>query len=113
MEALEGPVSPLTRGDPESPLRWTLKSRSTFAAELQAQGFKVSSSVVGRLLKEMGYRLQATSKTRDGGEYHARDAQFAYINGTVKEYHAAKCPVISVYTKKKELVGDFKNDGRE
>lgn len=112
-EALEKLVSPLTRGDPESPLRWTLKSKSVLAKELVAQGFRISPTMVGRLLNKMDYRLQAMSKTREGGDHPDRDAQFEFINTAVKEFHEKDCPVISVDTKKKELIGDFKKNGTE
>lgn len=111
--ALEALVSPLTRGDPESPLRWTTKSRAHLTAELRAQGFRISSSAVGRMLNKMGYSLQAISKRREGADHPDRDAQFEYINTAVREAHANKEPVISVDTKKKELVGEYKNGGRE
>ncbi len=111
--ALEKLVSPLTRGDPESPLRWTLKSKTVLASELQEQGYQVSPTAVGRLLNEMDYRLQAMSKTQEGGDHPDRDAQFEFINTAVREFHGKKQPVISVDTKKKELVGDFKKAGRE
>lgn len=111
--ALEALVSPLTRGDPESPLRWTTKSRAHLTAELRAQGFRISSSAVGRMLNKMGYSLQAIRKRREGADHPDRDAQFEYINTAVREAHANKEPVISVDTKKKELVGEFKKDGQE
>lgn len=112
-EALEKLVSPLTRGDPESPLRWTLKSKSVLAKELNEQGYRISPTLVGRLLNKMDYRLQAMSKTREGGDHPDRDAQFEFINTAVKEFHGKGLPVVSVDTKKKELVGDFKKNGKE
>jgi transposase len=110
---LECLVEPLTRGDPESPLRWTCKSLRKLAAELQARGHQVSHQTVATLLQELKYSLQGTRKTREGDQHPDRDAQFAYINTRAQEALAAGDPVISVDTKKKELVGDFKNGGRE
>ena len=102
-----------TRGDPEKPLRWTTKSVRLLSRELQRMGHTVGRSTVGYLLHEAGYSLQANKKTREGTRHPDRNAQFEYINRRVKEYQRAKQPVISVDTKKKELVGDFKNNGRE
>jgi len=112
---LERLVSPQTRGDPESPLRWTCKSTRKLADELKAMkpGRSVSQYLVRKLLHEMGYSLQAVRKTREGSEHPDRDAQFHHINDTVAAYRKRDQPVISVDTKKKELVGDFKNAGRE
>src|SRR5215211_5995374 len=112
-EALDLLVEPLTRGDPMSPLRWTCKSRAKLAAALTKDGWRVSSTTVGRLLNGLGYRLQAVRKTREGTSNPDRNAQFEYINATATTYLRRKQPVISVDTKKKELVGDFKNGGRE
>lgn len=112
-EALERLVDPLTRGDPESPLRWTCKSRAKLAAALTEQGWKVSSTTVGRLLNEAGYRLQSVRKSREGVSHPERNAQFEYINATAEGLLGAGQPVISVDTKKKELVGDFRNGGKE
>jgi hypothetical protein len=111
--ALDALVEPVTRGDPQSPLRWTCKSLDKLAAELQAQGHSVSHETVRQLLKEMDYRLQATRKTREGSSHPDRDAQFQHISEQTKAFHAEEQPVISVDTKKKELVGDFANKGRE
>lgn len=112
--ALDALVEPTTRGDPESPLRWTCKSTRKLAAELTAQGHRVSARVVAELLVEMGYSLQATHKTREGSSKHPdRDAQFKHINAQVASFQRAEQPVISVDTKKKELIGDFANKGRE
>lgn len=111
--ALERLVDPLTRGDPTSPLRWTCKSRAQLTAALTAAGWRVSSTVVGRLLNDLGYRLQALRKTREGRQHPDRNAQFEHINATAASFLAEGAPVISVDTKKKELVGDFKNAGRE
>jgi hypothetical protein len=101
------------RGDPMSPLRWTCKSLRQLAAELTARGHRVSRTVVGELLKRQKFSLQANSKTQEGGDHPDRDAQFIHINQGVKAALAAQQPVISVDTKKKELVGSFKNAGRE
>jgi hypothetical protein len=110
---LEALVEPSTRGDPERPLRWTLKSLRRLARELQAQGHRVSRTLVGELLHKLGFSLQANAKTREGLSHPDRDAQFAFINAQVAQALAAGEPVISVDTKKKELVGDFKNAGRD
>ena len=106
-------MDPLTRGDPTSPLRWTCKSRAQLTAALTAEGWRVSSSAVGRLLHALGYRLQALRKTREGQQHPDRNAQFEHINATAATFLRRGQPVISVDTKKKELVGDFKNAGRE
>ena len=110
---LEQLVEPTTRGDSESCLRWTCKSVRNLAEELEAMGHKVSYPVVAELLHEMGYSLQANRKTKEGNSHPDRDAQFAHINGKVQQYIQSQQPVISVDTKKKELVGDFKNGGQE
>jgi len=106
-------VNPLTRGDPQSPLRWSCKSLRVLAAELRSGGHVVSHVVVGRLLKAQGYSLQGNAKVIEGNQSPDRDAQFEYINATVSAALAAGQPAISVDTKKKELVGQFKNGGRE
>jgi hypothetical protein len=106
-------VEPSSRGDPQSPLRWTCKSLRRLAQELQAQGHRVSHTLVGELLDDMGFSLQGNRKTREGDSHPDRDAQFQHINAAVSTALAAHEPVISVDTKKKELVGDFKNGGRE
>lgn len=111
--ALERLVDPVTRGDPSSPLRWTCKSRANLAAALAKDGWRVSSTTVGRLLNGLGYRLQAVQKSREGVSHPDRNAQFEYINTAATRYLRNQQPVISVDTKKKELVGDFKNSGRE
>jgi hypothetical protein len=111
--ALEALVDPATRGDPESPLRWTCKSTTQLARELTRQGHPVSPRTVGRLLRADGYSLQGNRKTKEGGSHPDRNTQFEHINATVKQFQRRKQPVISVDTKKKELVGDFKNGGRE
>ncbi len=114
MPALEKLVEPVTRGDPESPLRWTSKSLRRLAAELTEQGHAVSRNVVSRLLKKLGYSLQANTKTREGSSQHVdRNAQFEHINSRVESQLESGNPAISVDTKKKELVGDYKNAGRE
>ncbi len=110
---LERLVEPTTRGDPESPLRWTCKGVRRLATELQALGHQVSHQWVAEALRDLGYSLQANRKTREGGDHPDRDAQFAHIDATSAAYLAAGDPVISVDAKKKELVGDFKNGGRE
>ena len=110
---LEALVEPTTRGDPGSPLRWTCKSVRRLAQALQAQGHEVSRTLVGELLNAAGYSLQANRKTKEGDNHPDRDAQFARINTQVAAALAEKQPVISVDTKKKELVGDFRNNGRE
>ena len=110
---LMGLVSPGERGDPMSPLRWTCKSLRRLTTELQARGHKISRTVVGELLKQQKFSLQANRKTREGDDHPDRDAQFAHINARVTQALAEGQPVISVDTKKKELVGDFKNAGRE
>jgi transposase len=102
-----------TRGDPEAPLRWTCRSVRNLTAELQQRRHSVSHQVVADLLHELGYSLQANRKTREGASHPDRNAQFEHLNSKVKRYLGSKDPVISVDTKKKELVGDFKNGGRE
>ena len=106
-------VEPDTRGDPMSPLRWTCKSLRGLAAELDKLGHKISHTVVGELLKKQKFSLQANSKTREGADNPDRDAQFHVVNDAVKTAMAENQPAISVDTKKKELVGDFYNAGRE
>ena len=110
---LEALVEPTTRGDPESPLRWTCKSLRRLAVALQAQGHAISHTLVGEILKDRGFSLQGNRKTTEGASHPDRDAQFAYINAEVTTALAQAQPVISVDTKKKELVGDFKNNGRK
>ena len=113
-EALERLVDPLTRGDPGSPLRWTCKSRAKLAGALTTQGWAVSSTTVGRLLNELGYRLQSVRKSQEGAAHPDRNAQFEHINATAEAFLAQGEPVVSVDTKKKERgVGDFRNAGRE
>jgi DDE family transposase len=110
---VEALVDPLTRGDPQSPLRWTCKSTRRLATELQGLGHAVSARTVARLLRGMHYSLQANRKTKEGSTHPDRNAQFEYINERTKAFQARGQPVISVDTKKKELVGDVKNGGRE
>ena len=110
---LEALIEPVTRGDPESPLRWTAKSVRRLAAELQRQGHRTSHRMVAEMLHELGYSLQANAKTIEGARHPDRNAQFEYINEKVRKFLAQREPVISVDTKKKELVGEFKNVGRE
>jgi hypothetical protein len=112
-EALEHLVEPVTRGDPQSPLRWTNKSTQKLADELTGQGFAVGPRTVAKLLKVCGYRLQANAKVVEGRQHPDRDAQFEYVNAAAVAFLAAGDPVLSVDTKKRELVGDFKNAGRE
>ena len=111
--ALEGLVEPTVRGDPECALRWTCKSTYKLTAELRRQGFRVSPRTVAKALKDQDFSLQANRKTREGSSHPDRDAQFAYIHDQVRRFQRRGLPVISVDTKKKELVGDFKNAGRE
>ena len=113
LEALDKLVDPDTRGDPESPLRWTCKSTRELADALGAQGFQVSDDTVGRLLKQQRYTLQRTQKTQEGAQHPDRDAQFGYVNQQAKAQLAAGQPVVSVDTKKKELVGNYANGGVE
>jgi len=110
---LEALVEPTTRGDPESPLRWTCKSVRRLAQALQAQGHEVSRTLVAHLLNEAGYSLQGDRKTTEGDSHPDRDAQFGYINIQVTTALTEQQPVISVDTKKKGLVGDFRTNGRE
>ena len=112
-EDLERLVDPVTRGDPDSPLRWTSKSVRKLAKELQRMGHQVSHELVSELLHGLGYSLQALRKTREGGEHPDRDGQFEHLNAQAAAFLAAGEPAVSVDAKKKELVGDFKNPGRE
>jgi hypothetical protein len=113
LKELESLVDPVTRGDPMSPLRWTCKSTRQLSTELVHQGYGVSHVTVAELLHRLDYSLQANAKTLEGAEHQDRDDQFNYINEKVKEFLGRGQPVISVDTKKKELVGQFKNGGRE
>ncbi len=112
--ALEKLVDPITRGDPESPLRWTCKSTHTLSAELfMRHGFRLSHKTVSKLLRDHGYSLQAPNKSVEGAQHPDRNAQFEHINAKAQDCVERRVPVISVDTKKKELVGNFKNGGRE
>ncbi len=113
LEALDGLVQSAIRGDPEAALRWVSKSQRHLSAALARQGFTAGQKLVGRLLRRLGFSLQANRKTREGTSHPDRNAQFEHINAEVKAFQAADAPAISVDTKKKELVGDFKNGGRE
>jgi hypothetical protein len=110
---LDALVEPEARGDPESPLRWTAKSTRTLARELRAKGHEISHVVVRELLYHLGYSLQANVKSKEGAQHPDRDAQFHYLNDCTAAHLDAGQPVISVDTKKKELVGDYANKGRE
>lgn len=110
---LESLVEPTTRGDPQSPLRWTCKSLRVLASELTRMGHRIGRQAVGNLLHELGYSLQANRKETEGSSHPDRNAQFEHIARKVRSYQRSGDPVISVDTKKKELVGDFKNGGRE
>ena len=113
ISVLESLVDPMTRGDPESPLRWTCKSTRRLSEELEKLSHPVSPRKVAYLLNEVGYSLQANRKTREGMSHPDRNAQFEYINKQVMEFQHLKEPVISVDTKKKEIIGNFRNTGRE
>ncbi len=110
---LESLLESTTRGDPQAALRWTCKSVRQLSEDLKRMKHQVSHQVVADLLHELGYRLQANRKTKEGSKHPDRNAQFEHLNGKVKWSLARHQPVISVDTKKKELVGDFKNGGRE
>jgi hypothetical protein len=113
LEALDRLIDPLTRGDPESPLRWTCKSTRRLAVELTRQRHPVSDRTVAALLLDLGYSLQANRKTREGSQHPDRNAQFEHINAEVRRLQKRGQPVVSVDTKKKELLGDFKKAGQE
>ena len=113
LRALEALLESSTRGDPQSPLLWTCKSTRNLAADLVRQGHQISHDSVSRLLDELGYSLQANRKTREGKDHPDRDAQFRYINRRARRFQRRGQPVVSVDTKKKELLGDFKQSGRE
>ena len=112
-KALLGLVASATRGDPQAALLWVSRSQRHLATALAEQGYRVSPNLVGRLLEDLGFSLQANAKTREGRQHPDRDAQFQHINDTIERFRRAGQPAISVDTKKKELVGDFKNGGRE
>src|SRR5487761_1129318 len=113
LEALDKLVNPTIRGNPMSHLRWTSKSTGKLAAELCAEGFSITDDTVGRILKSLGYSLQAPAKQKEGTAHPDRDQQFHYLNGQVDAHLVADQPVISVDTKKKELVGELSNKVRE
>jgi transposase len=113
LKALDALVEPTSRGDPMSPLRWTCKSTRKLAEALNKQGYQVSHTTVATLLGELGYSLQGMRKARDGSSHPDRNGQFEYMNQQVKDFQRAGQPVISVDCKKKELVGDYANSGRE
>ncbi|MGH9091250.1 MAG: ISAzo13 family transposase, partial [Acidimicrobiales bacterium] len=113
LEALDELVNPETRGNPMSYLRWTSKSMANLATDLVRQGFSITDDTVGRILRGLGYSLQAPAKEKEGTAHPDRDAQFAYLNDLVTRFANANEPVISVDTKKKELVGEFSNGGAE
>lgn len=110
---LQSLIEPVTRGEPQSPLQWTTKSVRHLASELRARGHEVSSDTVARMLHEAGYSLQAPRKEQEGADHPARDAQFCYIARQTKAFQRRRQPVVSVDSKKKELIGNFKNPGRE
>jgi transposase len=113
LKALDALIEPTTRGDPMSPLRWTCKSTRRLATELGEQGFEISHETIAQLLRRQGYSLQANRKTLEGTQHPDRDAQFRQINAIAEDFLNRGQPVVSVDTKKKELVGEFKNGGRE
>jgi hypothetical protein len=113
LSALEALVEPTTRGDPENPLRWTCLSTRQLAAALGKQGYRIGRQTVAYLLDDLGYSLQGNQKTKEGSGHPDRDAQFRYIYDQVENFQRRGQPVVSVDTKKKELVGDFKNEGKE
>lgn len=113
VEAIDELVEPSAKGDPESPLRWTSKSLRKIEVALRAIGYQISYRTVGKLLSELGYSLQANQKSLEGASHKDRDAQFNYINDTVKEMQKLNQPTISVDTKKKEILGQYKNGGKE
>jgi len=113
LSALGALVEPTTRGDPESALRWTCRSTRQLAAALKSQGYRIGHQTVASLLDDLGYSLQGNQKTTEGSSHPDRDAQFKYIQRRVEEFQSRGQPVVSVDTKKKEHVGDFKNNGKE
>ena len=113
VEALEHLLDPFTRGDPQGPLRWTCRSAARLAEQLEAEGHRVSERTVNRLLHELGYSLQANRKTLEGRQHPDRDAQFRRIARRVRAFQRLGQPVASIDTKKKELVGRYRNGGRE
>jgi Leu/Phe-tRNA-protein transferase len=113
LSALNHLINPMTRGEPDSPLRWTCKSRRNLVRELQAQGHQVGVTTLRKLLKQQRYSLQVNSKTREGTNHPDRNEQFEYIDRQVTNHIATKQPVIFVDTKKKKNLGNFSNKGRE
>lgn len=113
LERLEELVEPVSRGDPESPLRWTCKSTYNLRDELIVQGYEISHAKVGKLLSKLGYSLQANSKSDEGGDHPDRNEQFEYINEKIISFQQRRFPVISVDTKKKENIGNYANKGKE
>ena len=113
LEKLESLISPYERGNPESPLRWTSRSLRKLSEEMNRMGYRISHMTVGKLLKKLGYTLQSNKKSHEGGCVPDRDAQFEHINDAVEQFMGESQPIISVDAKKKELVGEFKNNGRE
>lgn len=113
ISALDALVEPSARGDPMCPLRWTCKSTRNLASEMKRQGHRISHTKVSQLLQQMGYSLQGTRKTKEGGSHPDRNAQFEFIYSKVKSFQEAGWPVISVDAKKKELIGDFASPGKE
>jgi len=113
LDALDKLVDPYAKGNPENPLKWTSKSVRNLTDALKAEGFNLSRTTTGNLLHELGYSLQANKKTLEGGSHSDRDAQFVYINDSVKSMHYVGQPAVSVDTKKKENIGNYKNNGRE
>ena len=113
LKDLEALVEPTSRGDPESPLKWSCKSTRNLADELQQQGYEVSHTTVANLLRELDYSLQANRKTLEGASHEDRDAQFHYINKSITDLQARQQPTVSVDTKKKENLGNYKNNGKE
>ena len=113
INVLEAIIDATTRGDPESPLRWTCKSTRSLSEELSSQNHPISHTKIAQLLHDMDYSLQSNRKTKEGNSHPDRDKQFQYINKQVKKMMKSNCPVISVDTKKKELVGNYENKGRQ
>ncbi|HLG24337.1 MAG TPA: ISAzo13 family transposase [Candidatus Nanoarchaeia archaeon] len=113
LKALDALVEPTSRGDPESPLRWTSKSVRKLTDELNRQGYVIAFRTTSTLLKDLGYSLQSNKKTKEGAQHTDRDAQFVHINTTVKKALSERQPCISIDTKKKENIGEFKNNGKE
>lgn len=109
---LENLIEPLTRGDPMSPLRWTIKSTRNLSEEINKKGFKISHMVVSQMLKQLGYSLQSNQKRHEGGNHPDRNQQFEYINQMVEAFTQRNDPAISIDTKKKEQVGNYKNTGK-